>query len=266
MSHFTVGVIIKESEILEKEKELISRSREDIITSLVEEAMEPFCETYEVEPYLEMTNEELQEELDSVINYEGDQEWHLKMKEKYKDASLEKFCEEYLGYTYEEDGAYSTVNPDGKWDWYVIGGRWNNTLPIKNKTIVENADYNGYEDNLKDNMCKIKDLQLTKRFTREETEELRKQYNEKITVGDMYKPEYYLEKYPTFGHYVDYCGSYSTYSILTGDGQWIEPGKMGSFGLSSASPEQERSFHQVFRECINKQRPEDYFILVDCHV
>ena len=62
MSHFTVGVIIKESEILEKEKELISRSREDIITSLVEEAMEPFCETYEVEPYLEMTNEELQEE------------------------------------------------------------------------------------------------------------------------------------------------------------------------------------------------------------
>lgn len=31
----------------------------------------------------------------------------------------------------EEDGIYDYYNPDAKWDWYEIGGRWSNALKVK---------------------------------------------------------------------------------------------------------------------------------------
>lgn len=39
-----------------------------------------------------------------------------------------------LSWRKDEDGTwneYSTCNPDGKWDWYVLGGRWSGSLRLK---------------------------------------------------------------------------------------------------------------------------------------
>ena len=41
---------------------------------------------------------------------------------------------------------YSTSNPNAKWDWWVIGGRWSNFLKLKsggfaNSARVRNIDF-----------------------------------------------------------------------------------------------------------------------------
>ena len=38
----------------------------------------------------------------------------------------------------------STYNPNSKWDWYVIGGRWNNSLPNK-RNIIPMEKLGNYE-------------------------------------------------------------------------------------------------------------------------
>lgn len=241
----------------------------EIIKKLICEAMDKFNENKEVEPYLTMPTEELKEEYNKIINYEGDNKFCLEMKEKYEKLSLENFCEDYEGLIYKEDGGYSTYNPNSKWDWYVIGGRWNESLPIKNGTNDKINDYNidsAYIDNLKNNCCRIKNLVITKSFDEKETEELKKKYDEMITKGDFYSPKYYKEKYPTFEIFLDYTSQFSTYALLTSKGEWIEPGEMGWFGCSSASLQEEVGFKNIFKDTLEKEKPEDYFVLIDCHI
>lgn len=50
-------------------------------------------------------------------------------KKEYK--TIEVFAREYFGYSVS-DGKYGYIrNPNAKWDWYVLGGRWVNTLKLK---------------------------------------------------------------------------------------------------------------------------------------
>lgn len=159
----------------------------------------------------------------------------------------------------------TTYNEDGKWDWYVIGGRWSGCLPIKGKE-ASNEDHDQYQDNIEDNICKIKDLELVKTPSEEEMKKMKEKYEELTTKGDFFKPEYYLRKFPTFEDYVKDVTSFSTYALLTSENEWIEPGQMGWFGCSSATPEEEANFTDVFAEHLKKENPEHYFVLVDCHV
>ena len=44
---------------------------------------------------------------------------------------LEYYSENLEVEPYTDDGQLYTYNPNSKWDWYVIGGRWNGFLPLK---------------------------------------------------------------------------------------------------------------------------------------
>ena len=44
---------------------------------------------------------------------------------------LEYYCESLEVEPYEEEGQMVTYNPNSKWDWYSIGGRWSGFLPLK---------------------------------------------------------------------------------------------------------------------------------------
>jgi hypothetical protein len=55
-------------------------------------------------------------------------------KEKYNYESFEQFMKDYYGYN-EENGVWGRVtNPNAKWDWWVIGGRWTGFLKKKEGT------------------------------------------------------------------------------------------------------------------------------------
>lgn len=45
---------------------------------------------------------------------------------------FDQYASEYQGYTKQEDGRYGYwYNPNSKWDWYVLGGRWSGYFKMK---------------------------------------------------------------------------------------------------------------------------------------
>ncbi len=98
--------------------------------------LEPFYEGAEVEKYVDYTR---QEAIDYArANLRG-----------YENASDDK-CWEVMAHeakgTDEDGNIYSTCNPDAKWDWWEIGGRWSGLLKVGNTTCnsarVKDIDFN----------------------------------------------------------------------------------------------------------------------------
>lgn len=129
-----------------------------------EENLEKYNENIRVEPYVEYTKEEAIDEvkLDHAHNYEkaleilSDPEISSELKlrsEKIIESGLFISWEDAWkeakkwGYIVDEENEclLSTYNPDSKWDWYVIGGRWDGYLPLidpnseGNKVFVNTA-------------------------------------------------------------------------------------------------------------------------------
>lgn len=118
MSHYAVAVFTKEGQSLE-------------------ELMEPFYEGIEVEPYIAKTKQEIiqeAKELKESISKRLEEnklepsDWQqeildCKTDEEFYQANI------YEDEEYDEEGnRLSTYNPDSKWDWYEVGGRWSNML------------------------------------------------------------------------------------------------------------------------------------------
>ena len=261
MSHYSLGVILTKEQI----NEFGNVTDENAVFAAVSKAMNPFDESLTVEPHLVKTIDELSEERNEILSYEGNNEFKLKLKKEYQNTSLQHFCEDFYEYEYREDGAYSTYNENSKWDWYVVGGRFANQLPMKN-IIRPYGKADQYVSEVKGNMCKIKDIQIKKELTEEEIEEYKKFYFNEIEGKGFYKPEYILSKYPTFEDYLEQQSQFSTYALLTSDGIWHEPGRMGWFGCSTATSEDEIKYENEYKEKVLAEDPESYFVMVDCHI
>ncbi len=99
---------------------------------------------------------------------------------------------------------WRTYNPDSKWDWYETGGRWRGLLQCKEgKEGQKGSGGWGWKK-----------------------EELEKAY-----VGNRYD-------IAQLEDLTDEClKSLSTFAVLTENGEWIEQGSMGWFGMSSPNSE-----------------------------
>lgn len=231
MSHFTVAVITKKN------------SREEI-----EKILEPYWEELEVEPYIDKTKEQI---------IENAKEWKKKFTERKEKG--EKLNEWYLKYInastdeelykleitddeeYDENGNHlTTYNPNSKWDWYSIGGRWNKVLLTNkdNKDVVEKQDfglfnYCGDKETIDGykwvNGAKIKDIDF-----------------KKMNEGKE-------EPFYTWA--------------LVDETDWYEQGKMGWWATSDATNETTNTFAKQFQEYINNpDNQEKYLTIVDCHI
>ena len=148
MSHFTVYVFSKDKNI--------------------EELLAPYDENIEYPPYVKYTREQAiakaRKDIDNFYNStykefitdpEGYKEKfgansrHIKYLEEefpkklnWTDEECYKETKSWYGDDEidEEGNLYSTYNPNSKWDWYEIGGRWNNGLVTKEGTET-NEDY-----------------------------------------------------------------------------------------------------------------------------
>lgn len=63
---------------------------------------------------------------------------------KYKNKPIEEFAEDYFGYRRDENGERFGYyeNPNAKWDWYLIGGRWTGFFKLKPIPLI--TDTNGF--------------------------------------------------------------------------------------------------------------------------
>ena len=60
---------------------------------------------------------------------------------------------------------------------------------------------------------------------------------------------------------------FNTYAVLRPDGEWIEPGEMGWWGVSYATPEEEERFMENYKKDIIDTANKDWTLtIVDCHI
>lgn len=122
------------------------------------------------------------------------------------------------GYQIDDEGnLLSTYNPDSKWDWYSIGGRWGGFLPLKE------LDSEG--DHLTTNEALVGEIDW----------------------------EYLLnEKFPPF------C-------FVTEDGEWIEKGEMGWWGMSF-NEQPEDDWATQFKDYLSTLDSNCLVTVIDFHI
>lgn len=171
---------------------------------------------------------------------------------------------EYCGYCkYKQDenipdenavfGYY--FNPNAEWDWFEIGGRWNNSIKTKSGVFC--------------NSCKIGEIDFT---PDERKMEINRRFweivvnKEPLKEGEkkpfcFYTEEYLKKLYGDKETYALRNSTFSTYSILTPDGEWLS--------LSSATENEEREWYKFYQSIIKKfaeENPDYVVTLVDCHI
>jgi len=201
----------------------------------------------------------------------------------------------------DEQGAITTVvkrtNPDKKWDWYVIGGRWDGYFTLKNGRSA--------------NQARKGDIDLD-RMRADADAQVRKTYAETgyhpglswrtweavladTTLGDIdkkraaYHHQPDLQKVqathkaaagPHAGVFFDYdtllgcdadayvaatSGGGITPYALVHEGRWCAKGEMGWFGLSRDDTNQANWTQQV-RALIDSLPDDTLLTAVDCHI
>lgn len=287
MSHFTVAVILKEytEEALKK-------------------ALQPFHE-YECTGIEDEYVVWVDEHEEKLSEYENSSENIKKEYPHFTDYMLN--YEEYNGSNIKNGRWGSKTNPNAKWDWWVVGGRWPNMILKKNgfksnfsqkqeidfeKLISESQakkeeDINKYisiasgqeesflevegEDPRVESLKHDLTWEECFEYCNQKRESALELYNSQKTIRNLkendmdgfscqislYKKgnkEAFL-KNPVYG-------ALGTYAVVK-DGEWKGKGEMGWFGSSSNEDE---SWGEQFEKIIESVLPEEYIVMVDCHI
>ena len=120
----------------------------------VESLLEPYNEDLRVEPYIKLTKEQAIQEAKEDVKYilqNPDNPDIDKVKDIKTDEQFYEFAQRFGVEKIDENGNFlSTYNPDSKWDWWVVGGRWAGYLPTNDDQRVDT--------------CAIKDVDWDKYF------------------------------------------------------------------------------------------------------
>lgn len=156
----------------------------------------------------------------------------------------------------DEDAVFGYYfNPNAEWDWFEIGGRWSNSIKTKSGVFC--------------NSCKIGEIDFT---PDERKMEINRRFweivvnKEPLKEGEkkpfcFYTEEYLKKLYGDKETYALRNSTFSTYSILTPDGEWLS--------LSSATENEEREWYKFYQSIIKKfaeENPDYVVTLVDCHI
>ncbi len=261
MSHFTVMVVTK----TQTEEELKA-------------ALQPFHEyecTGTMDQYVIF-----QDCHDEVVK-----DWNEMTSAREQYETMEEFAKDYHGYDIIQDGRIGRyTNPNKKWDWWSVGGRWSGFLRLKDGTEVDTAakgdvDFAGLVAEAREDAAKRWDEVhavvnhrdwLSWKYCREREANLdaaRELYNNQQVVIDLenqlhiWDPDDFLASKE---EYMDERGknAFITFAILY-DGKWFQRGEMGYWACVSDEDEDwDNAFHEILKDI-----PEDRFLtIVDCHI
>lgn len=237
MSHFTVAVFTE-------------YGSEDE----VEVALEPFCESTEDPAYLEFSS------YGKITN---------ELMEEYDCSTRDKLIKSLIdeGYIVDGDQYGILANPNAKWDWWDIGGRWTNLLRIIGKpervNTVRISDWDTTPD--------IQEYNHARRFWEVvvDGQKLRDGETEEM-FDSFWNKEYYKDHYGTIETYCE-CQSmdYVPFAAIDLEGNWLEKGEMGWFGFDTSTKESLHEFREWFLNYVRKlkiERPYTHVTMVDCHI
>ena len=234
MSHFSVAVF--------------SHRPED-----VEELLAPYNEQTEDEEYLEF--EEASESMEDIrARY---------AQEKQDGESFETFLSRWYGYDYNEelDACGYLCNPNAKWDWWEIGGRWHNELRLKQGEKCDQAQLKDID--LSPN---VEELAKARRFWEVCVEGQPLARNE--NPGDFkpfFRREYYIDQFGDKETYATRVTGFTCWAFVAPNGEWYENGRMGWFAANDATKESRDRFALELENML-KSDPNLWLTIVDCHI
>ena len=207
-------------------------------------------------------------------------------------CSFEEYCEDE-GYRKCGDrwGYYS--NPDAKWDWWTVGGRFSKQLLVGNdvtdyyvaaKKVGEApegfkfADAAQMQDIAWDTMKNAKIASVEKEYDR-----LSKAFETQdvSALGPIARwtedgiiswGETIYEKGETLENFKNRRGvleedryAIQPYALVDREGDWHGSGDMGWFAISM-NDKPKRDWNDEIQACMSRAEPEDVIIIVDCHI
>ena len=268
MSHYAVLVLHKENQN-------------------IDDLLKPYDENLKVAPYLRYpVNEAIKMIKEDYVPY-------VDSIKNYSDEELFKwFAEQYSSYLVKEDGIYSTYNPNSKWDWYEIGGRFSGKLELTEEgrlataikcekeynididvDLREDSDYMRYV-----NSAPVRYINWFYYLTEEEKNKIRRWWeinicnmplkqDEKKDKYFFYNTEWYKRRYKDAETDIKIQESINFHSIITPDGEWHEPSKMGWWACTNGEPEDELKWDLNFYDNFIKNADPDLIAtVVDCHI
>lgn len=186
-----------------------------------------------------------------------------------------------------EDGMiYTHYNPNARWDWYSIGGRWRYMLRVyKRAPHIKDLEMfmeTPRQQKGKYRLCdgaRIKDIHFSA-MNKPSNDNLKywSRFWEVCVEGaepkegenfhPMYRPEYYRDLYGTKENFIMRKCTFLTYALLDDiEGKWYEQGRMGWFGTDDATQETINDYALKFYNILENPAYKDYwFIIVDCHI
>ncbi len=288
-----------------------------VIGDDIEEQLAKYDENLEMPRYVKYTKEELiANERQSIEEYKNDtyaeylsdpikyaenstNDNHLKyLKEEFPkkltmtdeeiyELATKWYDPEDIG---ENGEVYSTRNPNSKWDWYEVGGRWAGTIAVKDGVEIDMPNFSwGWDadsrekviaEGTKTDSAYVRDIDFSKMHRTEEDYKEALRYWELIVEGvkpknkveeeqikfTWYKPEYYIERYKNKETFAKCRSSFSMWAVVK-DGEWYEKGKMGFWAMSDETHDEAVDWEMNFFDRFLKDLPEDTLItVVDCHI
>lgn len=201
-----------------------------------ENYLEQYYEGLEVEAYVAYTKDEAIDEVkrnhadmyeQAVIQLnksditESNRKYFKSIVDKGLFISYEDAWKEAQDWGYqidENENLLSTYNPDSRWDWYSVGGRWRSYLYLKE---------------LDDNGDRVK--------------------VDQATFGEI-DWDYMIDN-----NVIPFC-------FVTEDGEWVEKGEMGWWGVVSNETPRE-SWKETFKRYINSIEDADCPVTaIDFHI
>jgi len=227
-----------------------------------------------------------------------------------------------LRYDDEEKRAYtvSTYNPNSKWDWYQVGGRWTGYFKVKrgadwSKLIngtpglmtAANSDVSRCDAGVKagldlDAMRDEKGAEASAAYDRYHalvagcpeakpwkyfrscvdvdpaytTDQARDDYAKQRRVRLVMNTEFDaifgpdpIEVYAKPRELIverARARAVPGYAVLTHDGEWMAPGKMGWFGMSSDDDDSYEKYLEAANAYLNALPDDVWLVQVDCHI
>lgn len=227
----------------------------------IDELLAPYSENIKVSPYLEYTKKEA---LDIIKKHYVP--YNDKLKIFTKDELIQWFVN-INNYSIGKDGnIYSTYNPDSKWDWYSYGGRFSDSLKLKNSddwvdsALVKNIDWGPH-------LLTDKEKNKIRRWWEINIYGYPLKAGEKKDENFIWNKDWYKARYRDAETYILIQSSISFHSIITPDGVWHEPSKMGYFACTNGKPEMELEWDLNFKKTfIDTADPEWVATVIDCHI
>ncbi|MBR6588051.1 MAG: hypothetical protein IKK82_11600 [Kiritimatiellae bacterium] len=294
MTHFAVAVISDGAKTVD---ELLAPYQENNMGTCPREYLEFFDEEDEYLLKYEHDSVEMVKMPDGRMLYPWDEEFRkdgefgygsgthevpadaplikVPFKEKYE--TFEQFMADWHGMPErnpETDRYGYFENPNAKWDWYQIGGRWRGMLRATEGELGEPSWCNEEKDLPagRFDIAKIGDIDFTRNQEIYDRAIAEWEFNVEGKGDDeslrwWCSTDYMVKHYGNKEAFAKVESTLFWRAVITPDGQWHEVGEMGWFGCSSESGDEYADWALHFKErFIDPCDPEYILHVVDCHI